>query len=663
MSDNAAASRVIAGRYQLLSKLGAGGMGMVYLARQIGVGNQVAIKFLPLNAAGDPLLRKRLEREAALSLQVAHPGAAQLLDAGQDDDGQIYLVFEYVAGEDLSTLLDREGALPFRDAMDITLQIAQVLAFAHGRGIVHRDIKPPNIRLRRDIAGWHVKILDFGIACFMDSAASDALTRLTMEGTVAGSPRYMAPEQIEGREADARSDVYALGLILFEMVSGREAFDQATISKIMWAQLHEPVPPLRLVQTQRDAPELDALIAQACAKSPERRFATMQALVGAIRAVQESGTPAWGAAQPVKRRHAQTTSTPTPATPLPQASDLQIPLATSTPRPIRTLTSQRVTVETAADAPRPFAWKWIAIGIAVGVAVSGLGALGVAWHYADDEKQAQNAPASVPEPVPAVVSEVAKTPAPAPAPAPAPFAVPLPKIDVAPMSASSKAPMPAPVIEEEIELPAEPKQVQSAAPKQGPAKAPEIAPQANASVENKPPVASAPDCPGTANADPALSKASTDTLEKQANAVRSMSPSATARWLAQMQAHAQSRPAQARECAWRTALIETILNDRALLASSPVMWGNTRNTQELESLFLRLPLRANWTTGQRRSVLSQLESQLIAQRVQQTPGDIDFWRRRYYGLLLNCEVDEAQRAALGAPRPREDECPKLRPQS
>jgi eukaryotic-like serine/threonine-protein kinase len=653
MSDNAA-NRVIAGRYQLLSKLGAGGMGMVYLARQIGVGNQVAIKFLPLNAADDPLLRKRLEREAALSLQVAHPGAAQLLDAGQDDDGQIYLVFEYVAGEDLSTLLDREGALPFRDAMDITLQIAQVLAFAHGRGIVHRDIKPPNIRLRRDIAGWHVKILDFGIARFMDSAASDALTRLTMEGTVAGSPRYMAPEQIEGREADARSDVYALGLILFEMVSGREAFDQATISQIMWAQLHEAVPPLRLVQTQRDAPELDALIAQACAKSPERRFSTMQALVGAIRSVQEGGAPAWGAAQPVKRRHAQTTSTPTPATPLPQASDLQIPLAVSTPRPMRTLTSQRVAVETAMDAPRLFAWKWIAIGIAVGVAVSGLGALGFAWHYANDEKQAQNAPAAVP--VPATVPEVAK--APVPAPAPTPFAVPLPKIDVAPMSTSTKAPTPAPMIEEESEVTVE----TAPAPKPVPAKTPEIAPQANANtnVDNKQPV---PDCPGTANAEPALSKASTGTLEKQANAVRSMSPSVTARWLAQMQAHAQSRPAEARECAWRTALVEMILNDRALLASSPVMWGNTRNVQELESLFLRLPLRANWSTDQRRSVLTQLESQVIAQRIQQAPGDGDFWRRRYYGLLLNCEVDEAQRATLGAPRPREDECPKLRPQS
>jgi eukaryotic-like serine/threonine-protein kinase len=324
----------------------------VYLARQVGVGNQVAIKFLPIGAGDDPLLRKRLEREATLALQVAHPGAAQLLDAGQDENGQLYLVFEHVAGEDLNTLLEREGALSFQDAVDITLQIAQALAFAHGRGIVHRDIKPANIRLRRDIAGWHVKVLDFGIARLMESQG-EALTRLTAEGSMAGSPRYMAPEQIEGRQVDARADIYALGLLLFEMLSGREAFNQDTIAQIMWAHLHEAVPPLASVQPQRDAPGLDALIAQACAKSPERRFSTMQALVGAIRAVREEGVPNWGPAQPVRRRSVgASSSSAQQAQSITAAPPLQTPSAMSNPAAMPSGVMRTTPPQTAAGAAR-----------------------------------------------------------------------------------------------------------------------------------------------------------------------------------------------------------------------------------------------------------------------------------------------------------------------
>ena len=287
--------RIVAGRYQIVRKIGSGGMGAVYLARQVNVGNQVAIKFLPAHLADDAELRRRFEREAALTLQVAHPGAAQLLDAGQDEDGRLYSVFEFVEGDDLSTLLDRDGALAYDEAFAVTLKVAETLAYAHYKGVVHRDIKPENIRVRRDLAGLHVKVLDFGIARMTD----DAATRLTAEGSGVGTPRYMAPEQITGGTIDARTDVYALGLVLFEMLTGRKAFDGKSAPQLMWAQLNEAVPPLRSVQPMRDHQALDAIIAKACAKQPSERFGSMHDM---IRALQEVPSPRWPAAQPTERR-------------------------------------------------------------------------------------------------------------------------------------------------------------------------------------------------------------------------------------------------------------------------------------------------------------------------------------------------------------------------
>ena len=293
-------ARIIADRYQIVRQLGAGGMGAVYLARQIGVGNQVALKFLPAQFSAEPSLRKRFEREAAMSLEVTHPGAAQLLDTGEHE-GQLFLAFEYVEGDDLSTVLDQQGALPFLEAADIAMKVASVLAFAHSRGVVHRDIKPENIRLRRDVAGWHVKVLDFGIARLMDGES----TQLTAEGAVAGTPRYMAPEQINNGMVDACTDIYALGLVLFEMVSGREAFVRESTPQLLWAHMHDPVPPLREVQPDRDHTPLDDVIAKASAKQPADRYANALEFVGALKALDP---PRWPAPQPVKRRRTTSAS-------------------------------------------------------------------------------------------------------------------------------------------------------------------------------------------------------------------------------------------------------------------------------------------------------------------------------------------------------------------
>lgn len=412
--------QVVAGRYQLLRKIGNGGMGAVYLAKQIGVGNQVALKFLPAHLSDDPQLRKRFEREAALNLEVNHPGAAQLLDAGTDADGQLYLAFEYVEGDDLSTLLDREGALSFDDAITLTCKVAEVLAFAHAKGVVHRDIKPENIRVRRDLAGLHVKVLDFGIARLMDGVG----TQLTADGSVAGTPRYMAPEQISAGAIDARTDVYALGLVLFEALSGREAFTRDSTSQLLWAQLNDPVPALIDVQPLRGYPALDAVIAQACAKAPEQRFATMQALVVALRALQSPQW--WGTPVAVPRRLRAVFS----------GSEASAREPVQLPRPGRKTFLQI----------RASAWAAIAVGVlAVGLASTAL------W-VALDQRGARVPIAVVQQPALAVATAPTSAPASAPVRLPTPPVVAVaPGVSVVPSKPA--APTPAKAVAATGEMP------------------------------------------------------------------------------------------------------------------------------------------------------------------------------------------------------------------
>jgi serine/threonine-protein kinase len=280
--------QIIAGRYRLVSRLGSGGMGLVFLAEHLGVGNQVAVKFLDPEPGTDDNRVARFLREAKIGLEVNHPGAAQLLDLGRDEAMRLFLVFEYVEGVDLRELLHTEGRLSFDDARGIALKIAETLAFAHQRFVVHRDVKLENIRVRRDLAGVHVKVLDFGIARLL----KDQGVRLTAEGSLAGTPRYMAPEQIRDEPVDGRTDGYALGLVLFEMLSGLAAFNGRNLTQILLKQINEPLPKLREVDPALECAALDAFLARACAKRIDERFDSMADFVRALAALQVSGWPA-----------------------------------------------------------------------------------------------------------------------------------------------------------------------------------------------------------------------------------------------------------------------------------------------------------------------------------------------------------------------------------
>ena len=274
--------QIIAGRYRIISRLGSGGMGLVFLAEQLGVGNRVALKFLDPEPSTDETRATRFLREAKVALQVQHPGATQILDLGRDEEQRLFMCFELVEGEDLREVIKKEGRLRFGEARAIAVQVAQVLAFAHDRHIVHRDVKPENLRVRRDLGTTYVKVLDFGIARLL----KDTGLRLTGEGMLAGTPRYMAPEQVKDEEIDGRIDQYALGLVFFEMLTGAVAIGGKNITQILMHQIQTVVAPLGWVDAQLANPAIDSFIARACAKDPRDRFPSMADFILALQSLQ-----------------------------------------------------------------------------------------------------------------------------------------------------------------------------------------------------------------------------------------------------------------------------------------------------------------------------------------------------------------------------------------
>jgi eukaryotic-like serine/threonine-protein kinase len=270
--------KLVGGRYRITRKLGQGGMGVVYEAEHVGVGQKVAVKFLHPTFSSDPEVARRFRNEARSYAQINHAHAVQLHDFGQDDDGNLFISMELLEGMDLKRTLEKEGKLPVKDALDVVLQVCEVLGAAHERGIVHRDLKPENIMLTKGLRGYHVKVLDFGLAHLAGSGSN-----LTAPGVVCGTPRYMSPEQAEGGAIDHRTDIYALGLVLIEALTGVHPFESPSITETLKKQVEAPVP--RLAQL---APELgnlsrvDAAIQRATAKKKEQRFDSMIELARAL---------------------------------------------------------------------------------------------------------------------------------------------------------------------------------------------------------------------------------------------------------------------------------------------------------------------------------------------------------------------------------------------
>src|SRR4051812_16610985 len=238
--------RTIAGRFRIERKLGEGGMGAVYKAEHVKMNRSCAIKILNSSALNDPEALPRFTREAQMSSRIEHPHAIGIYDFGESEDGLVYLAMEFVEGDTLTSVLEREGKFSVERSLKIAKQIGEALDAAHALSIVHRDLKPDNIMLSRKGADPDfVKVLDFGIAKMAES--EDKRNDLTQAGLIIGTPFYMSPEQVGGDKLDPRSDVFSFALIVYEMLTGELPYGGQNTQAVMVSRLTNSPRPLRAV--------------------------------------------------------------------------------------------------------------------------------------------------------------------------------------------------------------------------------------------------------------------------------------------------------------------------------------------------------------------------------------------------------------------------------
>jgi serine/threonine-protein kinase len=273
---------VIDGRYRVEERIGEGGMGVVYRATHAVLRKPFALKVIRADQATDANIVQRFVREARAASGIGHPNIVNINDFGTTSDGSLYLAMEFLDGMTLAEAM-KSGAIPYARALEIFIQIAGALEAAHAQGIVHRDLKPENIFLMRE-GGQHefVKVLDFGIAKVKNAAA-----KLTSTGLIFGTPHYLSPEQAAGQPVDHRSDIYSLGVIMYEVLAGQLPFAAESVMALMTKHMFEPAPSLR--EAGHAVPSaLDAIVGRCLQKKPELRHASMRELDSDLRRVQLS---------------------------------------------------------------------------------------------------------------------------------------------------------------------------------------------------------------------------------------------------------------------------------------------------------------------------------------------------------------------------------------
>jgi tRNA A-37 threonylcarbamoyl transferase component Bud32 len=273
---------VIAGRYKLMERLGDGAMGQVFVAENLAIGRRVAVKVLKTELLADPSFRQRFQHEAEAIAAIEHRNVARFLDLVVGDP--TFLVMEYVRGPTLDDLLEKEKKLDTRRAIEVTKRLCWALEAAHQAGVIHRDIKPSNVILSPDLeTGEEPKLIDFGLAKLAHAAVKAGLTRT---GQIVGTPEYMAPEQIANKPVDARSDVYALGCLFYELLTGRPPFEGNDDVQVLYQQLHDNPQPIEKLLPNA-VKELKNVMTRALAKKPEDRFQSMREMAMALEGVPD----------------------------------------------------------------------------------------------------------------------------------------------------------------------------------------------------------------------------------------------------------------------------------------------------------------------------------------------------------------------------------------
>ena len=306
-TDDALLGTILAGKYRIDKRLNEGGMGSVYQGTHVLMEKTVAIKVLRPSLAADEKIVARFSREARAASRISHPNALSVTDFGEDDNGTVFLVMEFLSGRTLKQVLRDEGPLPLNRVVEITRQVGDALVAAHAQGVVHRDLKSDNIMLLdTTTVGDYAKVLDFGIAKINEPEGKfDG--GLTAPNLVIGTPQYMSPEQCsQDSEIDARSDIYSLGVILFEMLVGHVPFSGDSATIVMMKHLQDPVPSV-LEERPDVPPPVGRVIARAMAKVPSNRYQNVAELIEDLTIASSMIVPV-PVAQPVTRPGGQVAS-------------------------------------------------------------------------------------------------------------------------------------------------------------------------------------------------------------------------------------------------------------------------------------------------------------------------------------------------------------------
>ncbi len=352
--------RVIEDKYRLEATLGAGGMGRVYSATRLFIGDMVAVKILHPELISDEQSAERFRREVQAAARLKHPNAVSVYDFGITPDGLVYLVMELVEGESLRAIIKKQGPLPITTAVEIIRQVCVALDEAHSRNVVHRDVKPDNVIVQETSHGLRIKVLNFGIARMRDIAPN--MNSLMQTDMMVGTPHYMSPEQCLGEEVDRRSDVYSTGVMLYEMLAGTVPFNSSTPTAVAVQHATQTPPPLRSINMSVTAP-VEAVILHALAKRRESRPSSAGALAEQLIEAMHGGTLLRQNDPAAPFINATMTSTPSSAA---NSGTMQRLVLDSTSRPSNT--SRATTAAPPANKRRLSPWFG---GATIGVLVAG----------------------------------------------------------------------------------------------------------------------------------------------------------------------------------------------------------------------------------------------------------------------------------------------------